>query len=465
MAEITSDDISKNARDFYNKALAALERNNYEYAMEMFLQCLALEPNFTRARQYLRAAQMKHTESAGGFKRMFTGAKAQPLLAKARMIAGKNPVEAMAIAEQVLSVDPKNSQALTLLAEAAETAGFPETTAQTLEHYAKINPRDIKAQHWLARTYVALKKPELAREVYDQILQLHPGDFEAQRGLQNATAQGAMQQGRWDEAESYRDIIKDKDEAVALEQAARVVRTEDMTENLIRDNLAKLQTDPTNPVLQRELGRLYSQQGDFDTALQYLEKLLTAEAGGDPTLERDIADVKIKRLEAEIAKRHQALAAQPPTAAALEQEVAELERQRDAQRLVNARQLVDRYPNDLNYRYELAVLHMKVGDVANAIEQFQKSVGQPQKRVSSLNYLGQCFQQMGVHDLAVDQYLRAIEELPMMDAVKKEVTYNLALAYDTMGETEKAIAEYKKIAAVDFGYRDVRTRITRKPAQ
>jgi tetratricopeptide (TPR) repeat protein len=465
MAEITSDSISKNARDFYNKALAALERNNYEYAMEMFLQCLTLEPNFLKARQYLRAAQMKHTESAGGFKRMMTGAKAQPLLAKAKMVAGKNPVEAMAIAEQVLSVDPKNGQALTILAEAAEKAGFPETTAQTLEHYVKVSPRDVKIQHWLAKTYTALKKSDLAREVYERLLQQNPGDFEAQRGIQHATASGALQQGGWNEAQSYRDVMKDKDEAVSLEQASRVVRAEDMTANLIRDNLAKLQTDPTNPVIQRELSRLYTQQGDFDTALQYLERIQAAEGGGDPTLERDIADIKVKQLDVAIDAKRTALAAKPANLAALEQEVAELERQRDAQLLTNAVQLVDRYPNDLNYRYDLAVLYMKTGDVSNAIEQFQKAVGQPQKRVASLNYLGQCFQQMGLHDLAVDQYAKAIEELPMMDGLKKELTYNLAATYDAMGEIEKAIAEYKKIAAVDFGYRDVRAKIIRKPAK
>ena len=52
----------------------------------------------------------------------------------------------------------------------------------------------------------------------------------------------------------------------------------------------------------------------------------------------------------------------------------------------------------------------------------------------------------------------------MMDGVKKEITYNLATAYEALGDAEKATTEYKKIAAVDFGYRDVRQKIMRKPA-
>ena len=81
-----------------------------------------------------------------------------------------------------------------------------------------------------------------------------------------------------------------------------------------------------------------------------------------------------------------------------------------------------------------------------------------------LNYLGQCFQQIGLHDLAVEQYSKAIEETPQMDNLKKDLIYNLGVAYESMGEQEKAVAEFKKIAAVDFGFRDVRTKIARKPS-
>ena len=72
MAEKTSSNINPTANGFYQKALAAAERKNLDYAIEMFIQTLNIEPNFTKARQYLRATQMKKTESAGGFKRMLT---------------------------------------------------------------------------------------------------------------------------------------------------------------------------------------------------------------------------------------------------------------------------------------------------------------------------------------------------------------------------------------------------------
>src|SRR5437879_7991072 len=151
MPEKTTENVDRRASDLYNKALAALERNNLDYAIEMFTQTLTIEPNFTQARKFLRAAQVKRADSAGGFKRMMVAAKTAPLLTKAKMAVGKNPLEAMSMAEQALTEDPKNGQALSILAEAAEAAQLPETTAQTLETYTKLSPRDPKAFHRLAK--------------------------------------------------------------------------------------------------------------------------------------------------------------------------------------------------------------------------------------------------------------------------------------------------------------------------
>jgi tetratricopeptide (TPR) repeat protein len=464
MAERTSDNINRQARDHYNKALAALERNNLDYAIEMFMQCLAIEPNFTKGRQYLRAAQMKRAESSGSFSRMFSAAKLQPLLQKGKMSVTKNPIEAMGMAEQALSVDPKNSQALMLLAEAAEAAKCPEAAIQTLETYAKLNPRDTKALHWQARLCTSINRHEVARDIYERILQSNPNDFEAQKGIKDATAQGAMHGGGWEGAGSYRDVMKDKEEAVALEQASKVVRAEDMIANLIQDNLEKLKRDPDSPVIRRELGRLYAQKGDHEHALQYLETLFSSEAGTDSTLEKEINDIRAQMITAKVQAKKKELAANP-NSEAIQQEIAALDREHSELLIKDALNLVERYPNDLMYRYDLGVLYMEVGNTPAAVEQFQKAVGQPQRRISSLNYLGQCFVEMGLHDIAIDQYLKALEELPAMDGVKKEVTYNLATAYEAMGDMDRAIGEYKKIAAVDFGYRDVRTKIVRKPPQ
>jgi tetratricopeptide (TPR) repeat protein len=393
---------------------------------------------------------------------MFAAAKMTPLLTKAKVAAQKNPNEAMTLAEQALTDDPKNGQALLILAEAAEAAKLPETVAQTLETYVRLNPKDAKTLHWLARAYTATGQHAEARDMYERILKINPNDFEAQKGIKDSTATGAMAGGGWEEASSFRDALKSKDESIALEQQSRVVRAEDVVENLIKEKLEALTKDPENPVIQKELGKLYAQKENFEEALRYLEALQAKEGGTDPSLEREIADTKVKRLESQIDAKKKQLETNPANAAALQNEITALESELDQLKLAEAARLVERYPNDLMYRFELGVLFMKAGNIGGAIEQFQKSRGQPQRRVASLNYLGQCFQQEGLHDLAIDQYNEAINELPTMDGLKKDLLYNLGAAYEVMGDQEKAVAEFKKIAAVDFGYRDVRDKIMRK---
>ena len=463
MAEKNSSNINRLANDFYQKALAAAERKNLDYAIEMFIQTLNIEPNFTKAREYLRAIQMKKTETAGGLKRMFTGAKLTPLLTKAKMAVQKNPSEAMTLAEQALTEDPKNSQALWVLAEAAEVSKLPETVVQTLETYTRLSPRDTKALHWLARSYKETGQHEQARETYERLLQINPNDFEAQKGTKDSTANGAMAGGGWEESTtSFRDKLKDKDESVALEQQSRMVRAEDMLENLIKEKLEALAKEPESSVIQRELGKLYAQRDNFDEALRYLEALYAKEGGSDPSLEREIGDTKIKRLEFKITGRKKELEKKPadPT---LTSEIAALETELDQLKLGEAERLVERYPNDLMYRYELGSLYMKMGNIDGAVEQLQKSRGQPQRRVASLNQLGQCYQQMGLHDMAIDTFNEAIAELPVMDGLKKELLYNLGTAYELMGDQEKSLASFKEIAKVDFSYRDVREKIMRRP--
>jgi tetratricopeptide (TPR) repeat protein len=115
------------------------------------------------------------------------------------------------------------------------------------------------------------------------------------------------------------------------------------------------------------------------------------------------------------------------------------------------------------YRFDLGTLYMKLGNIEGAVEQLQKSRGQPQRRVASLNLLGQCYQQMGLHDMAIETFNEAINELPTMDGLKKDLLYNLGCAYELMGDPDKAITAFKEIAKVDFGYRDVRAKIMRKP--
>ena len=60
-------------------------------------------------------------------------------------------------------------------------------------------------------------------------------------------------------------------------------------------------------------------------------------------------------------------------------------------------------------------------------------------------------------DLASQQLEEAAQEVSSMDAMKKEIVYNLGLVYELMGEGDKSIAAMKQIYQAESGYRDVAT--------
>src|SRR5205814_3659002 len=122
-------------------ALAALQRQNFDYAIAILGQVLQNEPAFYAGREALRAAQVKRAGNKGGFfKKMFGTASNSPLMAKGQMALRSNPLETIGIAEQILNGDPNNTAAHKLLADAALAADLPRTAALSLEFAFRNSP-------------------------------------------------------------------------------------------------------------------------------------------------------------------------------------------------------------------------------------------------------------------------------------------------------------------------------------
>jgi tetratricopeptide (TPR) repeat protein len=61
---------------------------------------------------------------------------------------------------------------------------------------------------------------------------------------------------------------------------------------------------------------------------------------------------------------------------------------------------------------------------------------------------------------AIEIFNRAIDSYEIKgDALAKELRYNLGCAYEKAGDKEKALDIFRKIAQLDFGYKDVGQRV------
>src|SRR6185503_16211182 len=183
-------------------------------------------PAFFDCRQSLRVAQFKKSGgSTTFFKKVIGGASSSPLVAKAQMSLRRNPLEAIQIAEQILGSDAQNSAGHKILAEAAMEADLPRTACLSLEILLKNSPKDFGLSMDYGKALAKAGQVSKAEGVYAELLRAHPGKGEVADALKDLSARQTLQEGGYealaDGSGSYRDILKNKDEAVALEQEKR----------------------------------------------------------------------------------------------------------------------------------------------------------------------------------------------------------------------------------------------------
>ena len=69
--------------------------------------------------------------------------------------------------------------------------------------------------------------------------------------------------------------------------------------------------------------------------------------------------------------------------------------------------------------------------------------------------IGHCFLQQDNPRLAVKQLRRGLEITNIADSENLGVHYNLGLAYELLGEHEKAREHFEEVYIVDISFRDV----------
>ncbi|MBI3418378.1 MAG: tetratricopeptide repeat protein [Verrucomicrobia bacterium] len=442
-------------REQHEKGLAALQRNNFDYAISLLGVVVEKEPACFESREALRAAQLRKAGGATSFFRKMLGS-ANPMLAKGQLALRSNPLEALKIAEHILTGDPYNNGAHKLLADAALAADFPKTAALSLEIVLKNNPKDREVTLKYGSALAQAGQVEKAEALITELLRANPADPEIAQALKNLSASRTMQEGGYEAAAdgkgSFRDMLRDKEEAVSLEQENRQVKEGDVADKLIREHEARLSSEPGNLKLLRSLAELYSQKKDFDKALEYYQKIASPEGGADASLERAIAETTTKKFE-------QARAALDPNALDYADQSARIQAERQAYQITECRNRAERYPNDLQIRFELGQLYFNAGKISEAIQEFQKAQANPHRRIQALSYLGQCFARRGMNDLAARTLQNAIKEKVGFDDERKELIYALGAVFEKMGKREEAIEQFKLIYETDIGYKDVAAKV------
>ena len=280
--------------------------------------------------------------------------------------------------------------------------------------------------------------------------------------MKNASAANASKSGGWEKAEGdYRNVLKSKTEAEQLEQEAKVVKSADAIEEQIAINYEKHQAEPTNPLHSKSIAQLFVQKNDYGNAIPFYQHAFEAGNKVDSALEKIIGDLKLKKADQELRQLRAKLAEQtdPENQAQYQAAIEQKEKELNDVRLFQAEARVRAQPNEGEFRYDLGEALYKIGQYKRATEELQQSLKQPSVRYQALNLMGLAFMKRGMLDFAVKQLALAKSELLPMDEVKKEIVYNLGLAYEASKQPEKALDQFKEIYDAEMGYRDVAKRV------
>ena len=440
------------------QAADAAANSNISYSLEIYSSILKQSQGCLELRKKLRALQFKNIQTSGkGINVLLGKVTSVPFMFGGK--AEKDPEGSLVKAEVLIEKNPANVLGHEMIADAANLLGMTETVVFAYETIRKIHPKNLKFLKDLGNAYLDAGKTEKAIETGNEILKLSPTDGDAVDLMKRASVAVAMNKGKWEESEDFRAQLKDEDEAQALEQQAKSVTDAKGLEELIRQTYEKVEIEPANLTNYRQLCDYYQRYGDLENAIAWIQEARKQEAGqGDVSLEEKERELTLEYFDNSINQWHQTHLADPSN-----QEVKNSwEQAIDQKKLYEKSQLeslVQRYPNDYGYRYELGVNLFENEDYENCLSHFQLAQRNAKVRLDAILYLGRAYSRKNFYDLAIEQFSILKNEIQVMDDRKKDAIYELGCCFESMGKKDKAIEEFKVVYSADISFRDVADKI------
>lgn len=175
----------------YNKASMAIDKKNYNYAIELLTQVISIKPDFAKGRELLRLVEIKNFQenppnaimrSLGRILSLLYGFIAILCEASGKTFA------AISIYEKILRKDSKYTAVLVKLGRLLKAEDMKGASLVTLQCAVEITQKDPTAYQLLGELYSELTKYEKANFCFKKVLELRPHDAHAERQLKNIAA-------------------------------------------------------------------------------------------------------------------------------------------------------------------------------------------------------------------------------------------------------------------------------------
>jgi tetratricopeptide (TPR) repeat protein len=127
---------------------------------------------------------------------------------------------------------------------------------------------------------------------------------------------------------------------------------------------------------------------------------------------------------------------------------------------------IDRYPQDLRLKFELARRYMREQSWSKAIPLLQQAGADSRQECEVLVALGECFLADGKRDLAIRQFDKALPKINPQEQTDllKKAHYLAGRICEKTGKRDAAENHYSEVLVLDYDYQDARERLEKLQA-
>lgn len=468
---VANEEQKAKARKFFEHAKKAADTRNYDYAIKLCVDGLALWPDAIE--EGLKKLRVVATA------RRLEGGKALGFLAMRKYpLGGRDLAKSLKNALYLFGMDPTNighMEQILLLATKARCDRMAWWIAPVLAD-AYNGGKKLSANHYMASCAAMDQAAELAaafdeKEAAIKILEScisvtqtwarhYPESGEAVKARGDASSKLTIVKGRFDKAEGFQESLKDAEGQADIRDRDRGVHTENRYQQLIAKARKDWEDNPNTPAkllhLVELMARIERDEVEND-AIALLEKHFGI--SGEYSFKLRADDLRIRQMTRHRRELQAKLKENPSDAQAHEAYVRQVTRQNEAEIAIFQDRLTH-YPTDMRLRFQLGARLFAGRRYDEAIPMFQQAQLDGRCRGESRIYIGRCFYEKHFYDQARSTLQAALAETESgTNRVALELNYWLGRALEASDNISEASHVYGQLIQIDYNYRDARLRM------
>jgi len=425
------------------------ESYNFDYAHTMFGECVSRDPgNLVYLEALFENLRRKYNNNKKGALLNFGGKGAFK-----KALAKKAWSEVIRLGPDVLKLNPWNPKPLRGLAEACAALGHTEAELRYLRFALERNTNDVDVNRHCAKSLTRQGYYDQAIACWHRVDEATRGDAEAQKmmsELQIEKTHAGLGKSRAAATPDAEGTDESDAETTKPRREIQLTPRQQMEQALANS--------PTDVDGYLQLTQFHLDENHLGEALLLLRKGLSA-TGGDIRIQYRLEDVEILKKKQQVTIAEQQAAKESNEQS--QQLVLDLQHDLNRFELDVFAARSARYPQDLEYKFQLGLRLKRVENYVEAVNCFMAAAELPDRRAIAVLELGECLQRQKQYSKALECYLRGLDQAEKAEKpdLIKLALYRAGLLSAGLKDTLAAIELLTRLVELDPKYKDAAARL------